>query len=178
MNDRMSMNLSKIVLHDAEYRQLTAALGKLVKDVRARLVLMIDRNGHPIADAGDTASMDLTTLASLAAASLSATEGLARLVGEAEFPSVHHQGSRQGVYIADVGKRFSLVVVLADGVPQATMRLRVHRAGNVIEDIFYELGRRLESAKEETASKEGEVTPEFSDEDIERLVRQLRPEQA
>lgn len=177
MIDRMSLNLSKIVLHDVEYGRLRAALGKLVKDVRARLVLLIDRNGHPIADAGESDSIDLTTLASLAAASLSATEGLERLVGESHLPGVHHLGARQSVYIADVGRRFSLVVVLADGVPHGTMRLRVHRAGNVIEDIFHELGRRLESLREVAAPKEGEVTPEFSDEDIERLVRQLRPEQ-
>jgi predicted regulator of Ras-like GTPase activity (Roadblock/LC7/MglB family) len=166
------MNVSNIVLHEPNYSKIRATLSRLIRDTQASLAMLIDRGGHSIAVEGDPSGIDLTALASLAAASLSATDGLAKLLGEPDFAVLYHQGVRRSLYITDIAKRFSLVVILTGAVPLGMVRLKASRAGSVIEDIFHAFLRKSTVG---TGAATAGAAPDFSDDEIEKLVRQLKP---
>jgi len=171
-----SSSPSNIVLYEAEYLRLKSILAMTQKDLRADLVLLIDRSGQQIAFEGPARSIDMTALASLAAANIAATDGLARLLGEPEFSILYHQGKRRSIQISDVSKRFSLVVVFDDSVSLGMVRLRVKRATAYLEEVLRGFIRKAEATGPVSKAASGS-TPAlyFTDEDIDKLFRFLKP---
>jgi len=170
------MNPSNIVLYEAEYLRLKSILVMTQRDLRAELVLLIDRNGQQIAFEGPARGVDMTALASLAAANIAATDGLARLVGEPEFSVLYHQGKHRSIHISEVSKKFSLVVVFDESVSLGMVRLRVKRATAYLEEVLRGFMRKAESAG--SAPKPGPASSSplyFTDEDIDKLFRLLKP---
>jgi predicted regulator of Ras-like GTPase activity (Roadblock/LC7/MglB family) len=170
------MNPSNIVLYEAEYLRLKSVLVMTQRDLRADLVLLIDRSGQQIASEGPAHGIDMTALSSLAAANIAATDGLARLVGEPEFSILYHQGKHRSIHISDVAKRFSLVVVFDDGVALGMVRLRVKRATAYLEEILRSFLRKTEATPSVTKAAPGSAPPiYFTDEDIDQLFSSLKP---
>ena len=81
-----------MVMYDEEYQQLKTIIGRLSVDANAKLVFLVDKNGQQIASHGEVGQIDTTSLASLTAGNVAATDGLARLIGEKEFPVLSHEG--------------------------------------------------------------------------------------
>lgn len=160
------MNPSNIILYEGEYSRLKSVLSRTQRDLHADLVLLIDRNGQQIASEGTAQDIDLTSMASLAAANLAATEGLAQLVGEPEFSILYHQGKHRSIHISAVAKRFSLVLVFNESVSLGMVRLRVKHATAYLEEIFRIFARKMES-EERSASSSGPL--DFTDEEIDKL---------
>src|SRR5664280_904174 len=102
--------MSDFILFDEEFHQLKDVIGRLKADAQAKVVFIVDKNGQQIAAMGDMESLDTTSLASLTAGNVAATDGLARLIGEKEFPVLFHEGERDNVYISIVGQRVILAV--------------------------------------------------------------------
>jgi predicted regulator of Ras-like GTPase activity (Roadblock/LC7/MglB family) len=170
------MNPSSIVLHEAEYLRLKSILVMTQRDLRAELVLLIDRSGQQIAAEGPAHKIDMTSLASLAAANIAATDGLARLVGEPEFSVLYHQGKHRSIHISDVAKRFSLVVVFDENVGLGMVRLRVKRATAYLEEILRSFLRKAESPSAPSKTAQSATPPlYFTDEDIDKLFSFLTP---
>jgi predicted regulator of Ras-like GTPase activity (Roadblock/LC7/MglB family) len=132
-------------------------------------VLLIDRGGHQIAWEGPSRDIDLTALSSLAAANIAATDGLARVVGEADFSIIYHQGKNRNIHISDVSGRFSLVLVFDDAVSLGMVRWKVKRATASLDDLFRVLVRRVESKRGGSNVPPGMTPPQFTDEDIDKL---------
>jgi predicted regulator of Ras-like GTPase activity (Roadblock/LC7/MglB family) len=171
------MNLSNLALHESEFGRLKSILAKTQRDLRADLVLLIDRSGHQIAAEGPADNLDLTALSSLAAANLAATDGLAHLIGEPDFSILYHQGKNRNIHISDVLKRFSLVLVFDETVSLGMVRWKVKRATASLEDLFRVMLRKAEAeAKNEAANASAQPAgPRFTDEEIDRLFGQLNP---
>jgi predicted regulator of Ras-like GTPase activity (Roadblock/LC7/MglB family) len=172
---RPVFNSTNIVLHEAEYRRIKAVLSLTQKDLRAELVLLIDRAGQQIAFDGPAAGIDLTALSSLAAANLAATDGLARQVGEPDFSILYHQGKNRSIQISDVAKRYSLVVVFDDSVSLGMVRLRVKRATAYLEETLSSLMRKTESAGSVGDPASESAPLYFSDEELDKLFNFLKP---
>ena len=79
-----------LMLFEEEYTLLTEIINRLEKDASAKVVFLVDKNGQQIAAAGDVKSIDATSLASLTAGNVAATDGLAKLIGEKEFSVLFH----------------------------------------------------------------------------------------
>jgi predicted regulator of Ras-like GTPase activity (Roadblock/LC7/MglB family) len=170
------MNVSNLVLHEAEYLRLKSILVMTQRDLRADLVLLIDRSGQQIASEGPGHGIDMTSLSSLAAANIAATDGLARLVGEPEFSILYHQGRHRSIHISDVAKRFSLVVVFDESVALGMVRLRVKRATTYLEEILRSFFKKTENAVCAPAATPGSASPlYFTDDDIDKLFSFLKP---
>jgi len=71
-----------LVLYEEEFQKIKEALQRLRQDANANVVFLVDKNGLQIAAIGDLSSLDTTSLASLTAGNVAATDGLARLIGE------------------------------------------------------------------------------------------------
>ena len=118
---------------------------------------------------GDMEALDTTSLASLTAGNVAATDGLARLIGEREFPVLFHEGERDNVYISIVGQRVILVVIFDERSSLGLVRLRVRKANGELERIFETIQKKVESEK--VRRQEGYDSPfaEITDEDIDNL---------
>ncbi len=162
------MASAELVMYQEEFQRLDGALKKLRQDAHARAIFLIDRTGQQIASAGEIDQFDTTSLASLTAGNVAATDGLAKLIGEREFSVLFHEGQRDHIHISIVAKRAILLVIFDERSSLGLVRLRVKRASSEMEQIFEEMLRK-------TAEKlTGPTVPaspfaEITDEDIDAL---------
>src|SRR5439155_1105285 len=91
------------------FKQIQTHLQAFLRDPNARCALLVDRNGQLVATVGETPQFDPTAFASLTAADFSANDQLAKMIGEAEFASLVHQGERESMFLADVAKRVKMI---------------------------------------------------------------------
>ena len=152
-----------IVMREPQYRQIKAVLTKLRLDSSARVAFLIDKDGQEIAVDGDVSNLDTTSLASLAAGNVAATGGMARLIGEKEFPTLSHEGERESIHICVIGRAL-LVVVFDDHSSLGLVKLRVKQVSSELAAIFEDVIREARKAAEETS-----IFAEITDEDIDSL---------
>ena len=133
---------TQLVMYDEDYRKILAVIQRLVRDANAKGIFVVDKNGQLIAEAGEVRGIDTTSLASLTAGSIAATGGLAKIIGEEDFPVHFHQSSL------------------------GLVRLRVKKAGGELARIFEDLQKKVENPGAGTpASPFAEIT----DDDIDNL---------
>jgi predicted regulator of Ras-like GTPase activity (Roadblock/LC7/MglB family) len=156
---------SQLVMREDDFRKIVAVCERLVRDANAKGIFVVDKAGQLIAEAGEMRGIDSTSLASLTAGSIAATGGLAKIVGEEEFPIHFHQGQRDNLHITLVGARMILVVVFDERSSLGLVRLRVKKAGTELARVFEE----IEKNSEQHASQGGSPFAEITDDDIDNL---------
>jgi predicted regulator of Ras-like GTPase activity (Roadblock/LC7/MglB family) len=163
------MTLPDLVLYDDEFRKIKDSLSRLASDANANVVFLVDKNGQQIAAVGDLTTLDTTSLASLTAGNVAATDGLARLIGEKEFSILFHEGERDNIHISIVAQRVILVVIFDERTSLGLVRLRVRRAMSELEKIFEDIARKAEKEKQAITADFDSPFAEITDEDIDRL---------
>jgi predicted regulator of Ras-like GTPase activity (Roadblock/LC7/MglB family) len=105
-------------LFEEDVQQLDLALRDFLARADATAALVIDKGGFLLAHHGVAEDVDFTTLGALAAGAFMANQTIAGLVNEKNFNSLHQQGDKFGLYIADVDEHCLLVVIFpsASGV--------------------------------------------------------------
>ena len=158
---------SQLVLFEEDHKKILVVAERLVQDANAKAIFLVDKNGQLIADAGELKDIDTTSLASLVAGNIAATGGLAKILGEDEFPIHFHQGERDNLHITLVAQRIILVVIFDERSSLGLVRLRVKKASQRLSEIFDEVFKKAESEFDE----EGLGTPfaEISEQDIDNL---------
>jgi predicted regulator of Ras-like GTPase activity (Roadblock/LC7/MglB family) len=126
----------QMVMYEEEFNQIQAIVERLVKEANAQVVFIIDKNGQPIAEAGETEQLDTTSLASLTAGNIAATGGIAKLLRENDFSTQFHEGERRNIHIQLVGNRVILVVIFDNKTSLGLVRLRVKKASEQLTAIF------------------------------------------
>ena len=155
---------SQLVMLEDDFRKIIAVSDRLVRDANSKGVFVVDKAGQLIAEAGEMQGIDSTSLASLTAGCIAATGGLAKIVGEEEFPIHFHQGQRDNLHITLVG-RMILVVVFDERSSLGLVRLRVKKAGNELAKLFEEIRKKTEAQLQTHGSPFAEIT----DDDIDNL---------
>jgi len=155
-----------LVLYEQELNEIQSIINQLHVDARSRIVFVVDKNGQQIAAAGDINSIDATSLASLTAGNVAATDGLAKLIGEREFSILFHEGQKDHVHISIVANRVILVVIFDDRSSLGLVRLRVKKASLELNRIFESI-----IAKASAMPRGGieAAFAEITDEDIDNL---------
>jgi len=163
----MPMPTAYMEVYEEEFDRLEAALRRLRYDSNARAVFLIDKNGQQIASAGEVEEFDTTSLASLTAGNVAATDGLAKLIGEREFSVLFHEGQRDHIHISIVARRAILLVIFDERSSLGLVRLRVKRASVEMDEIFEEMTRK----EGRGPSDQVQASPfaEITDEDIDSL---------
>jgi predicted regulator of Ras-like GTPase activity (Roadblock/LC7/MglB family) len=162
------MSLSpQLVLFEEDHKKIVAVAEQLVRDANAKAVFLVDRNGQLVAEAGELKGIDTTSLASLVAGNIAATGGLAKIIGEDEFPIHFHQGERDNVHITLVAQRIILVVIFDERSSLGLVRLRVKKAGQRFALLFEDLFKKAEADLDEDGA--GSAFAEITDEDIDNL---------
>jgi hypothetical protein len=95
-----------------------APLERFVTESGARLTLLMTPAGQVLAQHGFTRAVDVMAAASLGAAIMATARELARMLEEAEFSALAHQGRRHGIFLGSLegprGPLLALVVYGAD----------------------------------------------------------------
>ena len=160
------MSDTPIVLREQRYHQIKAVLARLRLDAAARVVVLVEKDGQQIAVHGDLGDLDTTSLASLAAGNVAATGGMARLIGEREFPTLSHEGERESIHISVVG-RVLLLVVFDERSSLGLVKLRSKQVCHELSAVLAEVERE---SQEPLAGSS--IFGEITDEDIDSLFAQ------
>ncbi len=155
--------VSQMVMYDDEYRRITALCQRLCRDANARIVFVIEKNGQLISSAGEVDQLDSTSLASLVAGEIAAMGGLAKLMGEKEFSSLFHEGTKDNLHISVVASRVILVVIFDNRSSLGLVRLRVKKCSEELTAIFEGLLARSEVSTPQSPFAE------ITDDDIDKL---------
>jgi len=89
--------------------------------------------------------------------------GLAKLIGEKEFPNQFHEGEKESLHMSIVGGRVVLVVIFDAKSSLGLVRLRVKKAGEELAKVFEVL------AKKQAAPGAASPFAEITDDDIDNL---------
>src|SRR5882724_8416914 len=158
-----------LVMYEEEYQQIKDTLQRLQVDSNSKIVFLVDKNGQQIAVHGDMRGVDATSLASLTAGNVAATDGLAKLIGEKEFSILFHEGEKDNIQISIVAQRVILVVIFDSRSSLGLVRLMVKKASIELTEVFERVVRKIKSERE-SGSLEGESPfAEITDEDIDSL---------
>jgi predicted regulator of Ras-like GTPase activity (Roadblock/LC7/MglB family) len=154
---------NQLVMYEEEVRQLNSICEALHRDSNAKAVLIIDKNGQPIAQAGEVDQLDVTSLSSLTAGNVAATGGIAQLLAEKEFAGQFHEGEKTNVHISIVGQRVILLVLFDDRSSLGLVRLRVRKATVEISAVLEAVVKKSQSGSQPS------VFAEITDDDIDNL---------
>ena len=157
------MATNQLVMYEEELSQINEVCDALHKDSNAKAVLLIDKNGQPIAQQGEVEQLDVTSLSSLTAGNVAATGGIASLLEEKEFAGQFHEGEKTNVHISIVGQRVILLVLFDERSSLGLVRLRVRRASSSLGQILETLVKKSESGNQPS------VLAEITDDDIDNL---------
>ncbi len=98
-------------LMEEDVRALEAALDDLLRRSEAGAALVIDKGGPLITQRGAAGKFDATTVAALAAGAFSATDAMARHLGETSLSHIYQQGRQVSLLISNVDDNLLLIVV-------------------------------------------------------------------
>src|ERR671922_1633217 len=158
-----------LVMYEEEYQQIKDTLHRLQVDSNSKIVFLVDKNGQQIAVQGDMRGVDATSLASLTAGNVAATDGLAKLIGEKEFSILFHEGERDNIHISLVAQRVILVVIFDEKSSLGLVRLRVKKASQELNDVFARIMAKVEKEKATAGAAFESPFAEITDEDIDSL---------
>ncbi len=156
---------TQMVMYEEDHKKILVVIGRLVREANAKGVFVVDSNGQLIAEAGEVRGIDTTSLASLVAGTIAATGGLAKIIGEQDFPVQFHQGEKDNIHITMVANRLILVVVFDERSSLGLVRLRVKKATGDMNRIFEDLKKKADSEAASGTSPFAEIT----DDDIDNL---------
>ena len=154
---------NQLVLYEEDHKKILTVIGRLVREANAKGVFVVDKNGQLIASSGQAQNLDTTSLASLTAGNVAAMGGLAKLIGEKEFPNQFHEGEKESLHMSIVGGRVVLVVIFDAKSSLGLVRLRVKKAGEELARVFEGL------AKKQAAPGAASPFAEITDDDIDNL---------
>src|SRR5258708_36659997 len=163
-----------IVMYEEEFNQIKAIISKLRTDANAKVVFLVDKNGQQIAGNGEIEKLDTTSLASLPAGNVAATDGLARLIGEKEFSILFHEGEKDNIHISIVAQRVILVVIFDERSSLGLVRLRVKKASEELNRVFANIMAKVEREKAQAGAAFESPFAEITDEDIDSLFSEER----
>ena len=164
------MHSSDLVLYEEEFKKLNDIVTRLKIDANAKFVFLVDKNGQQIASHGDSnLTIDTTSLASLTAGNVAATDGLAKLLGEKEFSILFHEGEKDNIHISIVAQRVILVVIFDERSSLGLVRLRVKKASQELNDVFARIIQKVEREKAQAGAAFESPFAEITDDDIDSL---------
>jgi predicted regulator of Ras-like GTPase activity (Roadblock/LC7/MglB family) len=166
------MTAPDMIMYEEEYQRIKGIIAKLRVESNAKLVFLVDKNGQQIAAQGELENLDATSLASLTAGNVAATDGLAKLIGEKEFSILFHEGERDNIHISIVAQRVILVVIFDNRSSLGLVRLRVRKASAELTEVFDKILNKISSEKAAGVLDVESPFSEITDDDIDNLFAQ------
>jgi predicted regulator of Ras-like GTPase activity (Roadblock/LC7/MglB family) len=147
----------RLVFYKTDVTKLESELDGFLELSSARSALLIDREGHLVTKRGEVQQNSLDSISALVAGSFAATREMARLLGEEEFSTLHHQGQRDSIQVSLVGDRALFAVVFDERTNLGMVRYYALETTRRLDVVLTEVANRPEGEGEEKlASNFGE----------------------
>lgn len=134
------MLIDRIKLFESGFQAIKENIEKLLQQSDSKAVMLVDRDGNLITNAGETEKIDLEAFATLSAADFAATSQLAELIGESQFRTLYHQGEKDHLYFQALARNIIIAVIFDQRTTLGLVRVRVKHASEtlskILEDIF------------------------------------------
>lgn len=157
-----------INIFEEDFWAITDVLNRLLQGTNSRTILLIDKAGQLITSAGDTATLDTSSFATLSAADFAATSQLASLIGEKEFSTLFHQGEKENLYVCLISNRVILAVVFDQRATLGLIRVKAKNAAAELEKIFEEIFSKLEKDSGPSSEIDADFT-KAAEEELDKL---------
>lgn len=152
----------QIVLTEDEIKKIDNIFGEYLTESEAKDIVLLNKSGELLAKSGDITSDVAVTVSALAAGVFSATNELARILGEKEFTITFHQGQETNIHISLITQSILLSVIFDNRAPVGAIRFWAKKIGNSVKEI-------IENAEKRAASEEKKIESKIEDQDIENL---------
>lgn len=152
-----------LILYDEEYQQFKKIIDQFLTVSGSRYTFLLSRSGQVLVDSGNTQEVDVTSIASLIAGSVSATMELAKIIKETEFSVLFHEGQDNNIYITVLNTRMIFVVIFSKKTSLGLVRLKVKSILSPIQKVYEGLLKKMET------SSSSSVLENITDEDIDSL---------
>ncbi len=152
----------QIVLTEDEIKKIDNIFGEYLTESEAKDIVLLNKSGELLAKSGDITSDVAVTVSALAAGVFSATNELARILGEKEFTITFHQGQETNIHISLITQSILLSVIFDNRAPVGAIRFWAKKIGNSVKEI-------VENAEKRAASEEKKIESKIEDQDIENL---------
>lgn len=162
------MARSNLLILEEDHTRFVAILNELQTESNTKFAFLLDKSGQQIASVGELGDIDDTSLASLAAGSVAATEGLAELIGENVFSTLFHEGENESVHVSLVSDSVILLVTFDEQSSLGLVRLRVQQHTPRLADVVDSVMNRKESRSAISAAATSSLS-EITDDDIDAL---------
>lgn len=139
-NDKLRRD--RIVFYERDVTRFDGELDGFLELSGARCALLIDKEGHLITRRGDAVQSSLESIAALIAGSFAATREMARLLGEDQFTTLHHQGSRDSIQVSLVGDRALLAMVFDERTNLGLVRYYAVETTKRLTEVLREIENR------------------------------------
>ena len=157
-----------MVILEADHKTFVRLLKTILAESNAGYVFLVDKSGPQIAAAGKM-EVDTTSLASLTAGAVAATEGLSSLIGETRFSTLFHEGAEHSMHISQVGEKAILLIIFDEKSSLGLVRLRTQQYLPALEKAVNEVASRGHGHAKIAATVSSSAFAEISDEDIDAL---------
>jgi predicted regulator of Ras-like GTPase activity (Roadblock/LC7/MglB family) len=129
---------SSLAIADADVVRIQTLLERLMADAACAAVLLLARGGESLATAGAARTLDMVSVAALAAGGFSSTAPLAQLLGEREFSAVIHEGARQSLHVSAVDDTTILIAVFDERTTVGMVRVFACEAARKLAAVLDE----------------------------------------
>jgi predicted regulator of Ras-like GTPase activity (Roadblock/LC7/MglB family) len=116
--------------------ELTHRLSRLNQDAEARTTMLITKQGNCLVSVGDLSYLNVTAISALVAGMFSATQEVARLVGEDHFSILLQQGEKRNIHISLVDDSIMLLVIFDDAMAMGKVRYIARKALREIASAY------------------------------------------
>ncbi len=166
MREDERLSKVEIVLNEEESREIDEMFGEYLADSEAKDIILLNKSGELIAKSGDITSDAAVMVSALAAGVFSATNELARLLGEKEFTITFHQGKETNIHISLITPSVLLAIIFDNHAPIGAIRFWAKKIGNSVKDI-------VKKAEKRSAEQQQKVTPKGFGNDIKDEIDNL-----
>jgi predicted regulator of Ras-like GTPase activity (Roadblock/LC7/MglB family) len=132
----------RLVFYERDVARFDGELDGFLELSGARCALLIDKEGHLVTRRGDAVQTSLESISALVAGSFAATREMARLLGEEQFTTLFHQGSRDSIQISLVGDRALFAMVFDERTNLGLVRYYSVEATKRLSEILNEIDGR------------------------------------
>jgi predicted regulator of Ras-like GTPase activity (Roadblock/LC7/MglB family) len=137
----------QIVLTEEELKEIDSLFGEYIVESEAKDIVLLNKSGELLAKSGDITSDVAVTVSALAAGVFSATNELARILGEREFTVTFHQGQETNIHVSLVTDIVLLAMIFDNRSPIGAIRFWAKKIGNSVKDIIAKAEERAQHEK-------------------------------
>lgn len=152
----MEGRLSKvqIMLSEEEVKKIEEVFGEYLTESEAKDIVLLNKSGELLAKTGDITADVAQNISALAAGVFSATNELARLLGEKEFTITFHQGQETNIHISLITQNALLAMIFDNKLPIGAIRFWAKKTGAEIKSVIEEAEKRASSQSQKVINED------------------------